>query len=324
MRSSSVATLAIVFAVTVSGAAVAQSRPKVGFLSANSAAAMAARTDAFRGGLRELGLVEGTSLVTEYRYADGKTDRLPGLANELVQLKVDVIVTEGTTATRFARAATSTIPIVMAQDPDPVGTGFVVSLSRPGGNITGLSNFRPELGGKRLELLKEIVPGLARVVVIGSSATPGNTQALKEIEAAAKGFAIQIQYQDVVAAKDIEPAFRAAGKGRVEALLVLAGPLLLSNRGEVVTLAGKTGLPTMYYTAEFVQDGGLISYGVNSQDLFRRAAGYVDKILKGAKPAELPVEQPTKFDLAINLKTAKALGLSIPPALLLRADRVVE
>ena len=324
MRSSIVAVLAIVQVVVVSLAADAQQRPTVGFLSANSAAAMSARADAFRGGLRELGYVEGGNILVEYRYAQGMTERLPDIAAELVRLKVDVIVTEGTTATRFAKAVTSTIPIVMAQDPDPVGTGFVVSLARPGGNITGLSNFRAELGGKRLELMKEILPGLARVVVIGSSSTPGNAQALREIEVAAKGLAIQAQYLDILAIKDIDAAFRAAAKSRADSILVLASPLLLSNRIEVVGLATRTGLPTMYYTAEFIQDGGLISYGVNSQDLFRRAAGYVDRILKGAKPGELPVEQPTKFDLAINLKTAKVLRLQIPPALLLRADRVVE
>jgi putative ABC transport system substrate-binding protein len=212
----------------------------------------------------------------------------------------------------------------MAQDPDPVGTGFVVSLARPGGNITGLSNFRPELGAKRLELLKEILPRLARVVVIGTSTTPGNAQALREIEVAARGLAIELQYLDILGTKEIEAAFRTAGKSRADSLLVLASPVLLSNRTAVAGLAAKIGLPTIYYTAEFVQDGGLISYGVNSHDLFRRAAGYVDRILKGTKPAELPVEQPTKFDLAINLKAAKALGLTIPPALLLRADRVIE
>ncbi len=324
MRPSIVAVLVVVLVAAVSPAADAQQRPSVGYLSANSAAAMSARTEAFRAGLRELGYVEGRTIFTEYRYADTRMDRLPALAAELVSLKVDVIVTEGTTATRFAKAATSTIPIVMAQDPDPVGTGFIASLARPGGNITGLSNFRPELGGKRLELLKEILPRLARVVLIGTSTTPGNAQALREIEVAARALAIELQYGDILGSKDIKPAFRTAGKGSPDAFLVLASPLLLSNRGEVASLAAKLRVPTMYYTAEFVQDGGLISYGVNSQDLFRRAAGYVDRILKGAKPADLPVEQPIKFDLAINLKAAKALGLPIPPGILLRADRVIE
>lgn len=324
MRTSIVAVLVVVLVTAVSPAADAQQRPSVGYLSANSAAAMSARTEAFRAGLRELGYVEGRNIFTEYRYADTRMDRLSALAAELVKLKVDVIVTEGTTATRSAKAATSTIPIVMAQDPDPVGTGFIVSLARPGGNITGLSNFRPELGGKRLELLKEILPRLGHVVVIGASTTPGNAQALKEIEEAARALSIELQYGDVLGRKDIEPALRAEGKRSPEAFLILASPLLLSNRGDVASLVAKMRVPAIYYTAEFVQDGGLISYGVNSQDLFRRAAGYVDRILRGAKPADLPVEQPTKFDLAINLKAAKALGLPIPPGLLLRADRVIE
>jgi len=285
---------------------------------------MSGRSEAFRGGLRDLGYVEGGNVVLEFRYADGKADRLPELAAELVHLKVDVIVTEGTTATRFAKAATAVIPIVMAQDPDPVGTGFVVSLARPGGNVTGLSNFRAELGGKRLEILKEFVPRLARVVVVGTSTTPGNALALREVEGAAKALGIQVQYVDVPGSRDIDRAFQAAARARADSVLVLASPLLLSNRIKVAALAAKLALPVMYYTAEFVQNGGLISYGVNSHDLFRRAAGYVDRILKGAKPGDLPVEQPTKFELAINVKTATALGLTIPPSLLARADQVTE
>jgi putative ABC transport system substrate-binding protein len=318
------AILAAGLAISVPPGAEAQERPKVGFLSANSASAMSARIEAFRRGLREHGYVEGGNVVMEYRFADGKPDRLAVLAAELVRLKADVIVTEGTTATRFAKGATATIPIVMAQDPDPVGTGFVASLARPGGNITGLSNFRPELGGKRLELLKELVPRLARVVVIGTSTTPGNAQALRELELAAPAISVQLQYEDIRDTPDIEAGFRAASKHRADALLVLASPLLLSNRRHVTGLAAKSGLPAIYYTAEFVQDGGLMSYGVDSHDLFRRAAGYVDRILRGAKTAELPVEQPTKLDLAINLTAAKALGLTVPPSLLLRADRVTE
>ena len=316
--------LGLALALAVSLAAEAQPRPSVGFLSANSAQAMSARIDAFRLGLRELGYVEQSSIVVEYRYADGQIDRLAALAADLVRLKVDVIVTEGTTATRFAKGATSTIPIVMAQDPDPVGTGYVASLARPGGNITGLSNFRPELSGKRLELLKEIVPKVARVAVIGTSTVPGNARALKEVELAAGALAIETQYLDTLAPPDIEVVFRAASRARADAFLLLASPLLLSNRAQVASHAARSGLPAIYYTAEFVQDGGLLSYGVDSHDLFRRAAGYVDRILKGARPADLPVQQPTKFDLVINLKVAKTLGLAIPPTLLLRADRVIE
>jgi putative ABC transport system substrate-binding protein len=312
--------------VALSAPLVAQtpSRPIVGFLSANSDASMSARTEAFRLGLRELGYVERSNIFVEYRYADGKRDLLPALAAELVRLRMDVIVTEGTTATRFARAATSTIPIVMAQDPDPVGTGFVASLARPGGNITGLSNFRPELSGKRLELLKEIIPRLARVTVVGSSTTTGNAQALREVELAASKLAVEVQSLDILAPQDIEAVFQAARRGRADAVLVLASPVLLSNRALVAGVSARSRLPAIYYTAEFVEDGGLLSYGVNSHDLFRRAAGYVDRILRGAKPAELPVEQPTKLDLVINLKTARALGLTIPATLLLRADRVIE
>jgi putative ABC transport system substrate-binding protein len=299
-------------------------KPLVGFLSANARPAMAARIEAFREGLQELGYVERENLGIEYRFADGLAEQLPALAAELVQLKVRVIVTEGTTATRFARQATATVPIVMAQDPDPVGTGFVVSLARPGGNITGLSNLRPELSGKRLELLKDAVPQLGRLAVLGTAATPGTTQTVRETGLAAAAVGAQLQYLEVTAAKDIDLAFRAASSGRADAILVLASPILLSHRSHVVDLALKNRLPAMYYTIEFVHGGGLMSYGVNALDLFRRAASYVDKILKGAKPGDLPVEQPTKFELAINLKTAKTLGLAIPPAVLARADAVIE
>ena len=307
-------------------AADAQQPGKVllGFLSANLRAAVSTRTEAFRQGLRELGYVEGDDTFIEYRFAEGKLDRLPALAAELVRLKVNVIVTEGTTATRFAKEATSTVPIVMAQDPDPVGTGFVASLARPGGNITGLSNLRPDLGGKRLELLKETVPRLARVAVLGTSTTPGTAQTLRETKLAASALGVQLQYLEVLGPKDIETVFRAASTGRADAVLVLASPFLLSHRTQIVGLAAKGRLPAMYYTTEFVRDGGLMSYGVSATDLFRRAATYVDKILKGAKPGDLPVEQPTKFELVINMKTAKALGLTIPQSMFIRADEVIQ
>jgi putative ABC transport system substrate-binding protein len=307
-------------------AAIAQPAGKVplGFLSANAREAMSARTEAWRQGLRELGYIEGENIVVEYRFAEGRVDRLPALAAELVRLKVSVIVTEGTTATHFAKAATSTIPIVMAQDPDPVGTGFVTSLARPGGNITGLSNLRPDLGGKRLELLRETVPRLARVRVLGTSTTPGTDQTLRATELAASALGVQLQYLDVPSPRDIETGLQAASRGRADAILVLASPVLLSHRAQLTDLAAKDRLPAMYYTAEFVRDGGLMSYGVSAPDLFRRAAAYVDRILRGATPAELPVEQPTKFEFVINLKTAKTLGLTIPPAVLARADEVIE
>src|SRR5262245_16241656 len=296
----------------------------IGFLSANSRVVMTARTEAFRKGLRDLGYVERENLSVEYRFAEGRPDQLPALAADLVRLKVSVIVTEGTTATRFAREATSTVPIVMAQDPDPVGTGFVASLARPGGNITGLSNLRPDLSGKRLELLKDTVPRLTRVAVLATAATPGTAQTVKETELAAGTVGMQVSYVEVAAAKDIDMAFRAASTARADAVLVLASPILLSHRGQVTDLAMKHRLPAMYYTMEFVLGGGLMSYGASALDLFRRAASYVDKILKGAKPSDLPVEQPTKFDLVINLKTAKALGLTIPPSLSARADQGID
>jgi ABC-type uncharacterized transport system substrate-binding protein len=285
---------------------------------------MSARTGAFRDGLRELGYVEGRTITIEYRFAEGKLDRLPLLAAELVRMPVRVIVTEGATATRFAREATSTLPIVMAQDPDPVGAGLVASLARPGGNVTGLSNLRPELGGKRLELLKETVPGLARVAALGTSAVPGTARLLRETELAATGLGVQLQFLEVRDPKDIAPAFRTASKERAGAVLVLASPLLLSRRMEIAELAARSRLPAMYYTPEFVDDGGLMSYGVSTLDLFRRAATYVDKILKGTKPADLPVEQPVKFELTINLKAAGQIGLTVPSDVLARADRVIR
>ncbi len=298
--------------------------PTIGFLSAASPSSISARTEAFRQGLRELGYVEGKNIVIEYRYAEGKSDRLPDLAAELVRLKVDVIVTAGSAATRRAKEATVTIPIVMAQDPDPVGNGFVASLARPGGNITGLSQMAPELAGKRLELLKEIVSRLSRVAVLGNSTVPGNAQALRETELVARAFGVKLQYLDVLDPKDIETAFQAASKGRADAVLVLPNPVAISQRTQVIDLAGKSRLPTMYYSPDYVEAGGLIYYGPSPSDRFRRAATYVDKILKGAKPADLPVEQPTKFELIINLKAAKQIGLTIPQSVLYRADKVIK
>jgi putative ABC transport system substrate-binding protein len=268
--------------------------------------------------------VEGKNIVIEWRSADGKFDRLPALAAELVRLKVAVIVTSGGAPTRRAKEATSTIPIVMTNDPDPVGDGFVASLARPGGNITGLSTFAPELSGKRLEILREVVPKLSRVAVLGSSTATGYAQTLKEIEPAAKAFKMQLQFLDVLHAKDMETVFRAASEGRAQGVLTLNSAILGSQRAQIVELAAKKRLPVMYHQSEFVEAGGLMFYGVNVPDLSRRAATYVDKILKGAKPGDIPVEQPTKFELVINLKTAKALGLRIPQSLLLRADQVIE
>jgi putative tryptophan/tyrosine transport system substrate-binding protein len=298
--------------------------PRIGLLYSVSASSGAPRNEAFRQGLRELGYVEGSNIILEYRYADSKLDRLPELAAELVRLQVDVIVTSGPGPTRSAKAATVTIPIVMARDTDPVGNGFVASLARPGGNITGLSSLAPEISGKHVELLKEIVPRLARLAVLGTSTTPGNAQVLKEIEIAAGAFGVTPQYLDVLSAGDIEPAFRAAVNGRAEAILVLGSGIYASRRQQVVDLTVKNRLPAIYRSREYMEEGGLITYGVNPFDLDRRAATYVDKILKGTKPAELPVEQPKKFEFIINLKAAKQIGLTIPPNVLVRADRVIK
>jgi putative ABC transport system substrate-binding protein len=298
--------------------------PRIGYLTGSSLSADSARTEAFRQGLRELGYVEGKNIIIEYRYAEGKLDRLPALAAELVRLKVDVILTAGSTNTRAAKEVTTTIPIVMAQDSDPVGSGFVASLARPGGNITGLATLAPEISGKRLELLKEIVSKLSRVAVLGTSTVPGTAQVLKEAELAAGALRVQIQYLDVRGPKDIETVFREASKARADAALVLPSGILNAHRTQVVELAVKSRLPAIYYAADWVEDGGLMTYGVSFTDLYRRTAVYVDKILKGTKPADLPVEQPTKFELVINLKTAKQIGLTIPPNVLARADKVIH
>jgi putative ABC transport system substrate-binding protein len=268
--------------------------------------------------------VEGKNIVIESRYAEGKLDRLPALAAELVRLKVDVIVTAGPPATRPAKEATSTIPIVMAQDSDPVANGFVASLARPGGNITGLSTLAPEISGKQLELLKETVPRLSRAAVLGNSTRPGNAQTLREVELAAGALKVKLQSLDVLDPKDIETAFREARKGRAEVVLVLANPVATSQRTQIVDLAAKSRLPAIYYATEFVEDGGLMFYGASYIDLYRRAATYVDKILKGRTPADLPVEQPMKFEFIINLKAAKQIGLTVPPNVLVRANKVIR
>ena len=297
---------------------------RIGFLGFPSPSANAARHEAFRQGLRELGYVEGKNIVIEWRFAEGKLDRGPALAAELVRLKVDVIVTGGAGSTRPANEATNTIPIVMAQDPDPVGNGFVASLARPGRNITGLSTLAPELSGKQLELLKEIAAKLSRVAVFGTSTSPANAQSLREVELAAGALNVQLQYLDIRSPKDIELAFQEARKTRVDAFLALIGPVLANQRTQIADLAVKSRLPAIYGQPEYVEAGGLISYAVSFTDLHRRAATYVDKILKGAKPADLPVEQPTKFELVINLKTAKQIGLTIPPGVVARADKVIR
>jgi putative tryptophan/tyrosine transport system substrate-binding protein len=298
--------------------------PRIGYLAATSLSTRGARLEMFRLGLRELGYVEGKTVIIDCRSAEGNFDRLIALAAELVHLRVDVIVSGGATTTRAAKKVTTTIPIVMAQDPDPIANGFVASLARPGGNITGLSSLTADLSGKRLELLKEILPKLSRVTIITTSTNTGNAQQLRESELAAGSFGVQLQHLDVLGPKDIENAFRAANKARAGAVLVLNSPVTTSHQTEIAKLAVKNRLPVIYARAESVDAGGLMSYGTSFSDLDRRAATYVDKILKGAKPADLPVEQPTKFEFIINLKAAKQIGLTIPPNVLARADRVIR
>ena len=321
-------TVAISIAFAMCGA-VAQAQqqarvPRIGFLMTTSPSVIASRTEAFRQGLRELEYVEGKNIVIEWRSSEGKTDGLPDLAAELVRLNLGIIVAGASTVTRAVKAATSTIPIVMAQDNDPVGNGFVASLARPGGNITGLSNLAPEISGKQLELLKEIVPKLSRVAVLGTSSRSGNAQLVKEAELVAGMLGVRVQYLDVLSAKDLETAFRGASKGRADGVLVLGGPVLNSYRIQITDLAAKNRLPAVYGQPEYTDAGGLMVYGASVTEMFRRAATYVDKILKGAKPADLPVEQPKKFELIINLKAAKQIGLTIPPNVLARADRVIK
>jgi putative ABC transport system substrate-binding protein len=271
-----------------------------------------------------LGYAEGKNIIIEYRWAEGKIERLPDRANELVRLKVDVIVTSGPSPTRAAKEATTTIPIVMTWDYDPVANGFVASLARPGGNITGLSTLAPEISGKQLEILKETVPKLSRVAVLGTSTVPGNAEAFRATELAAEALKVQLQYREIRDRKDIETVFQASRKGRADAVLASASRVLFSDRTQVADFAVKSRLPAIYGESEHVEAGGLMTYGVSIADLFRRAATYVDKILKGAKPADLPVEQPKKFEFIINLKAAKQIGLVIPPNVLARADRVIR
>ena len=298
--------------------------PRIVFFSVQPRSILSARFDAFRQGLRQLGYAEGKNIVIDYLDSEGGQDRLPMVVAEIVRRQTDVIVTGGSQATRAATEGTSTIPIVMAQDNDPLGAGFVASLAHPGGNVTGLANLTAELSGKQLELLKEILPKLSRLAVFSDTTEPGNPRSLKETEVAAKGFGVQLFYMDVQAAKDIDQAFRAASSKRAEALLVMPSPAMNQRRKQIVGLAAKSRLPASYPRAEYVEDGGLMMYGVNTNDLFRRAAIFVDKILKGTKPADLPVEQPIKFDLLFNLKAAKQIGLTIPPNVLARADRVIK
>ena len=280
--------------------------------------------EAFRQGLRELGYVEGHNIALVIRSPERGPEQLPDLAADLVRLKVDVIVTAATPAIQAAQRATRTIPIVMAVSADPVETGLVSSLARPGGNTTGLSLLSPELSGKRLELLKAVVPRVSRIAVLFNPTNPASAIQMREAEVAARALGAQLQRLDVRGPDDFAKAFQAATRGQAGALLVLDDPLPFSYRTQIVALASKSRLPAMYGLTGFAEAGGLMSYGANNVDMFRRAAVYVDKILKGAKPADLPVEQPTRFELVVNLKTAKTLGLAIPQSVLIRADQVIQ
>ena len=296
--------------------------PQIGFLSTAAHSSLSSRLEAFRQGLRELGFIEGKNIAIEYRSAEGKPDRLPGLAAELVRLKVDCIVTAGETPTHAAKQATSTIPIIMTTVGDPVGLGFVASLARPGGNITGLSTYSTDLAGKRLELLKETIPKLSRVAIVSD---PRSLAAeVKATEAAARLLKVQLIFLEVQNLDDLENAFRSIAKSRVDAIVIGTGGFFNTNQTRLVELAAKHRLPGMYIEQEFVVAGGLMTYATSIPDLYRRSATYVDKILKGAKPADLPVEQPIKFEFIINLKAAKQIGLTIPPNVLVRADRVIR
>jgi putative ABC transport system substrate-binding protein len=297
--------------------------PKIGWLAAGSPSGVAPLVGAFRQGLRQLGYVEGKNLVIEFRYAEGKFDRLPDLAAEIVHLKVDVIVVASTPAIQAVKQATVTIPIVMVGPGDPVGLGLIASLARPGGNLTGLSFLSTELTGKRLELLKEAFPKISRVAVLQTTAS-AQEQAVKESEVGAQTLRIQIQPVQVQSPDDFENAFLAITKRRAGAILVLRSPLVRTHATRIMDFAEKKRLPTMYDDRLFVEAGGLMSYGTNTLDFYSRAATYVDKILKGTKPADLPVEQPMKFELVINLKAAKQIGLTIPPNVLARAEKVIR
>ena len=298
---------------------------KIGYLVPASPAAAADNVEALRQGLRELGYVEGKTFVLELRYGEARAERFPELARELVGLKVDVIVVATDGAIAAVKRETQTIPIVMVNSSDPVGIGFVASLARPGGNVTGLSNISPELSGKRLELLREVVPGLSRVAFLWNPDVRGNVLDYKETEGAARSLHLQLQSVEVVRAEDVDRAFSAVTKGRAQALILPAGnPVGFANRGQIASFAQKNRLPSMFAQKEYVDAGGLMSYGPSLPDMHRRTATYVDKILKGTKPADLPVEQPRKFELVINLKIAKQIGLTIPPNVLARADKVIK
>jgi len=314
---------AVLLAAPLAAEAQQPKMPTIGFLGANSAAAQTQWTAAFVQRLRELGWIEGRTVSIEYRWAGGRSDRYTEIAAEFARLKVNVIATAGNEAAIAAKQVTSVIPIVFAVAGDPVGTGLVASLARPGGNVTGLSLQFTDLAGKRLELFREVALGLRRLAIMAHISSPNAVLEMHEVQTTARTLGLEVSTLEIRRAEDIAPAVEAL-KGRADALYVCGDPLLNTNRIRLNTLAAAARLPTMHGFREHVEAGGLMSYGPNFSDLFRRAADYVDKILRGTKPTDLPVEQPTKFELVINLKTAKALGLTIPPSLLGRADEVIQ
>lgn len=319
-----VVVLSFVWVALTAHAQGADRLPRIGFLGNSTATLEANLIGPFRDGLRDLGYVEGQNILIEYQWAEGKYERFPALIAELIALKVDVIVTAGTPASLAVKKAATSVPLVMIAVGDPVGTGLVASLARPGGNATGVTSISPELEGKRLELLREVFPGVARIAVLWNPVSPFQVVAEKEVQAAAGVLRIPVLSLGVRAAEELDNAFAAILREQANALLVLADRLFLHNRERIMEFAAKNRLPGVHAYREMVEAGGLMSYGPSYADLHRRAATYVDKILKGARPSDLPVERPTKFELVVNLKAAKALGIDIPQSVLLRADEVIE
>ena len=316
--------LSLLTAPLTSSAQQAAQVPRLGLLIPGSSSAFAPRIEAFRHGLRDLGYVEGRNITIEYRFAEGQDDRLPELVAELIRLHVDIMVTDGEAAILAAQHATTTIPIVMAVSSDPVGIGFVASLARPGGNITGLSFMLTEVSGKRLELLQEAVPKLSHVAVLWNPTMPSSMLGFKETQTAAHALGLSLQSLEVRGPDEFDQAFAAMTREHADALVVLSNPLFFGHRRQLAALAVKHRLPAIFLFREYVEAGGLMAYGANLHAMYRRAAYYVDRILKGTKPADLPVEQPVKFELVINLKTAQALDLTIPPTPLFQADEVIK
>ena len=316
--------LIIIFASSDWAVAQQSNTYRIGFLTPASSASMEARVERFRQGLRELGYVDGQNTSIEYRWADGREERLFDLAVELVRLKADVLVSHGVLATQAAKRASVTIPIVCFACGDAVSVGLVASLARPGGTITGLTVLAPEVSGKRVELLKEVVPGLTRLAVLWNSDNPVSKPELKEVEAAAHSSGLQLQSVSMAKPSDLARAFSSMRANRAQALIVLSDAMFFGNRKQIADLAAANQLPTISYTGEFAKSGTLMGYGPDLHVLASRSAIYVDKILKGVKPGDLPIEQPTKFELVVNLNTAKALGLEVPSPLLARADEVIE